>query len=97
VKIEGEGNLRAVVNVRLDLNGLADIENKEAISRTLEKNIADEIKATAAQLQKEYRLDGYNWLEVLRKYQNALYRKYADQWCDMFENIEVVANVRVQG
>jgi len=61
----------------------------------LEEAIKDEILAATKKMQEEFNLDGYNWLEVMRKKQYSLYQRHNARWRETFTEINIVPNVDV--
>ncbi|MCL2372372.1 MAG: Ger(x)C family spore germination protein [Defluviitaleaceae bacterium] len=59
------------------------------------QQIAAELTATAHKLQAEAALDGFNWLETLRKKHPDLYLQYAPSWPQTFAEIEIIPHVTV--
>jgi len=87
-------HLRAIVNVKI--KGEAEEPLPQHTIQELEKQIAKEITATANKLQKEFALDGYDWLETLRQKNYSLYKIHADNWHETFPQIDVIPNITVR-
>jgi len=68
---------------------------REYAARQIEDAVRNEILLTARKMQDEFVLDGYNWLEILRKKQYAMYQSYAVHWNDIFAEMELVPHVTV--
>jgi spore germination protein len=100
---EADGLLRCLVDVRvtgrLKEYSFGEAPHSEStrenIIRCLEQTITDEILRTAGKMQLEYGMDGYNWLEDLRKKRYDLYKRYAADWERVFAEMEVAPKVRV--
>jgi len=67
----------------------------EEIRQSLASQISSEIATTANKLQNELALDGYDWLETIRKKHHDLYLKHAPHWPQRFATIEVIPHVTV--
>jgi len=94
----GEG-IRAVVDVKVAGHvGEPPDEHigMEQIKQELSNKISLEITTTATKLQEEYALDGYDWLELLRQKNYGLYKIHAQNWHDVFAQIEIVSQVVVE-
>ncbi|MCL2572554.1 MAG: Ger(x)C family spore germination protein [Defluviitaleaceae bacterium] len=76
-----------------------DLLNRESYSlhmaQLLEETIKKEILHTATKMQDELELDGYHWLEIMRKKQHDLYQRYAPRWREVFTGVEVIPDVKV--
>ena len=70
--------------------------NIRKVQYKLEATIAKELQTTAEKLQNEYALDGYDWLDLLRRKNYELYKLHADNWHDIFPTIEIVPRVAVE-
>ena len=66
------------------------------IANMIEQSVKKEILATAARMQNEFGLDGYHWLETLRKKQYSLYQIYNQDWHEVFINLEIIPHVAVR-
>ena len=99
-----DGRLSALVNV--ELYGLTEeyAKGSESLNcaafrkeaeRQLESAVRGEILATVAKMQNEFAIDGYNWLEVMRKKQYSLYQRHSHYWRDVFPEINIVPHVTV--
>ena len=69
---------------------------REYAIRQLESAVRDEILQTTKKIQEEYAVDGYNWLEIMRKKQYSLYQRHASHWQDLFTKIDVIPQVTVK-
>jgi len=58
--------------------------------------VKKEILATGERMQNEFMVDGYRWLETLRKKQYSLYKVYAEDWKKVFVELEIVPYVTVR-
>jgi len=101
---EGKNGLEAHINVELtgridelaDGNSLMSRANfREHVKDLLETVVKDEILQTAQKMQEEFDLDGYDWLEAMRKMQYPLYQQHAGHWDDIFAEIDVVPHVTI--
>ena len=68
---------------------------REYAKHRLEAAIKKEILRTANKMQEEFNLDGYHWLETMRKKQYSLYQRHAARRPDIFADIEVMPSVNV--
>jgi hypothetical protein len=102
---ERDGKLLCTIDVRVKgrLNefALGEAEHSEStlenMVRCYEETIAGEINRAFFAFQREYAVDGYNWLALLRKKQYTLYQRYAeDDWERVFAEMEMRPNVRVE-
>jgi len=93
IKVELTGRIEECPNgsVLLERHGY-----RRHIMGLVEETVKDEILRTADRMQREFRLDGYHWLEAMRKRQYHLYRIYAPRWDDVFPEIIVVPRVMVE-
>ena len=98
-KIEFEpctAGVRAIVNVKL----LAELETslpsgitQNDIQHKVSKQIAKEIATTAELLQSKYAVDGYDWLELLRKKNYKLYQENYQNSDVTFTQMEILPTV----
>jgi len=95
---QGKG-IRATVNVKI----VGQVEEppakhvcEEQIKHQLKEKITREMLLTASRLQDEYAIDGYDWLELLRKKNYGLYKAHSTNWHDVFSEIEIVPKVAVE-
>ena len=107
VKFEpiGEEDLRAILEIHIkgrieegpfcQSNPPSPFE-RENICQALAAKIAAETATTATKLQAEIGIDGYDWLETLRKKHHPLYQKYAQDWPYAFAEMEIVPEVVVE-
>jgi len=95
--------LRAVIEV--SVTGTVDevsqiaMESQEvcdALADIFAAEIEEQILATAKILQNEFHVDGYNFLEHLRKKNYPLYKEYADNWQEVFSQMAIVPVVAVK-
>jgi Ger(x)C family germination protein len=70
-------------------------ETRNKTQQLFTQKITQEILATAEILQNELAVDGYNFLETLRKKNYPLYKVHADNWEEIFPKIEIVPLVNV--
>ena len=68
---------------------------QQVIQTALAQEIIREITQTAAKLQHEHGIDGFGWLEQLRKKDYPLYKLHAENWNETFPAIEVIPRVKV--
>jgi len=66
------------------------------LEQEIATQIAREIFAASDILQKDFRLDGYDWLEVLRQKNYSLYRLYKNEWEDVFHALRIVPTITVE-
>ena len=101
---ENGGSLEAHINVELtgrieELTGgsglLSRSNFREHAQRQLETAVKDEILQTANKMQHELTVDGYNWLETMRRKQYSMYQRHSAHWRDIFTDIKIVPNVSV--
>jgi len=94
----GENNegLRAVVRVKV-IGHIEELPAKGADTSQVKQELADQIAkelfTTADKLQYKYELDGYDWLELLRRKNYRLYKTHSDNWHDTFREMEIVPRV----
>jgi len=86
---EDAGRLRCTINVRVRGDALYDN------SPEYERIIAREIQKTAEKLQRELEIDAFNLKVALWKQNYALYQKYANDWPQVFKEMEIVPVVSV--
>ena len=98
---ENNGNL--VAHIRVELIGrieecpsLTEESHRAHISEMIEQSVKKEILTTAARMQNKFKLDGYRWLETLRKKQYSLYQVYVDDWREVFISLEITPHVAVR-
>jgi len=87
--------LRALVDVKVVAHVEEPPDENVNLKQKLAAQISKEISATADELQNKYALDGYDWLEHLRKKNYDLYKRYSGNWEDVFVGVEVVPKVVV--
>jgi len=68
---------------------------REHVQHKLEDAVKDEILKTTRKMQNEFALDGYDWLETMRKKQYSMYQHYAAGWSNIFTEINVIPRVTV--
>jgi len=90
------GNLRAVVDVKVIAHVEEPPDESINLKQKLAAQISKEISVTANELQNKFALDGYDWLEHLRKKNYDLYKLYSDDWESVFVGIDVVPKVVVE-
>jgi Ger(x)C family germination protein len=59
------------------------------------RTIAEEVISAAHTLHSTHTIDGYNWLELLRKKNYKLYKKHANDWNNIFPHLEISAQVKL--
>jgi len=87
-------NLRATVDIKITAE--AEELDDTQITHLLAEKIAQELIATAKKLQTDHALDGYDWLELLRKKNFTLYNRHHENWHNIFANIEIIPQVTVK-
>ena len=87
-------NLRATVDIKITAKP-EELEHTQ-ITHLLAEKIAQELTTTAKKLQTDHALDGYDWLELLRKKNFTLYNLHHENWHNIFANIEIVPQVTVK-
>ena len=99
---EEGGKLQAIIQVEISgrieecpsgNNLLERPAYREYVAALIEEAIMDEIMGTATRLQNELKIDGYHWLEHMRKKQYPLYQQYAQHWEEAFTEIEIVPHI----
>jgi len=71
-------------------------EQRQNIETALAREISLEIAQTAFKLQYEFKIDGYNWLEHLRKKNYPLYKAYEENWNKTFTQMQIIPRVKVE-
>jgi len=99
-----EQNSKLQANIRVELAGhveecddmlLKRQGYRQHIISLVEETVKEEILRTADKMQNEFKLDGYHWLEIMRKKQYNLYKSYAPHWGETFPKITITPNVTV--
>ncbi|MCL2404830.1 MAG: Ger(x)C family spore germination protein [Defluviitaleaceae bacterium] len=101
---ENENNLQAHIYVELTgridelASGSALLSRpnfREHVQHKLEDAVKDEILKTAHKMQHDFALDGYNWLEIMRKKQYSMYQRHVATWDEIFTKIDVIPHITV--
>ena len=98
IKFDGSGeDITAIVkvNVKAEIEEPTEI-NSETIKTALAAIIKEEIINATDKLQDELGLDGYDWLELLRKKDYEMYKQHSENWEHVFAQINVVPVVSVE-
>jgi len=94
---EDSGNLRANITVNVVYEVLESHTHSDSeIEAALQLHISNDIAAITSRLQGEFNLDGYDWLELLRKKNYSLYMKYHENWLAIFSGVEIIPHVAVE-
>jgi len=83
------------VNVKAKIEEPTEIDEQK-IRHALAGTISEEILTTAAKMQEEFGLDGYDWLELLRKKDYDMYKQHSQNWEDVFAKIIVKPTVMIE-
>jgi len=78
-------------NARLEREGY-----RQRIEEIVAKKVKDEILDTSNKVQREFGVDGFHWLETMRKKQYALYLEYVHWWDEVFPEVQLVPQVKVK-
>ena len=78
----------ALIDVKV--KSTEDVPDRNIFAETILK----EITSTTQALQNHH-LDGYNWLELLRKDNYPLYQQHCENWNEVFAKIKIVPRVYV--
>ena len=90
--------LTAVINVKISAKEVEPLPHgitRDMLHEELEDKIKTEILQTANKLQNKFAVDGYDWLEHLRKKNYELYKLHSDSWDKVFPTIKVVPLVDI--
>lgn len=88
--------LQAHIIVKIIAEAAEPVIDTSHLKDALSKIITDEILETAYVLQHKYNLDGYDFLDTLRKKNYKLYKKYYDNWGNVFQEIVFVPEIVIQ-
>jgi Ger(x)C family germination protein len=92
-----ENPLRVLISVEVEgkVHGTLATDYTHTTNVAFTRAIAEEILTTAHTLQATHAIDGYNWLELMRKKNYKLYKKYADDWENIFPHIQILSQVKL--
>ncbi|MCL2456832.1 MAG: GerAB/ArcD/ProY family transporter [Defluviitaleaceae bacterium] len=83
-------------SLRTNIRGeSANSATNETVSEIIREKIAAEIISSAKILQ-ENGVDGYGWLELLRKKNHSLYENFRENWHEIFPEIEIFPIVKIR-
>ncbi|MCL2217717.1 MAG: Ger(x)C family spore germination protein [Defluviitaleaceae bacterium] len=71
-------------------------EARTKLQAALAREISQEIAHVAAILQKDNNLDGFDFLEHLRKKNYSLYKQHSDNWREVFPTLQIIPRVKVE-
>ena len=81
ITLQGEGSLEEPLP-----HNVTTAEVKALLATHIEKEIA----TTTQLLQEQYGVDGYDWLDLMRKKNYPLYLQHRDNWDDVFANAHII-------
>lgn len=93
VKIDVKG---AVEEYIFKDEALSGTESAGYLSELYKKEIAGEILSAAYTLQKEYNVDAYGLLGIIRKQNYGLYQKVSGEWEEIYKNVEIIPQISVK-
>jgi len=90
-------NLRAVIEIKVDcIVKEGSPKNMQKLKQGIADKIAEELVSATGKMQDGFALDGYDWLEIMRKKQNSMYEVYSPHWQQTFAKMEIVPYVFVE-